>query len=408
GLVVWPAGAAQLLARQAARRRRAAKADPSSPDEPPPGPALAIWVAAAAVTAALYGRGAALGRTAADLVPGAAAGHTLAFLGSPLVQWWPSPVAAMVAGGVGLGLATRGTWRELARGGSGGPWLGLGLFSLGAATMTALGRSSYGLDQALSSRYTTLANLFWIALLGGLLAGSTAVRGRGPLVAAAVLGALVLAGSAASLDGFVGQHAMRAPARAFLARGVVVEELAPLVAGDLALLDSAGREICAQRTSVFRALREEEVDCRFERWPVAVDGQRTLPSRHFRWEADGAVAAGGRLRSSEGFVTPMRSDAVEGQWSLVRDEGGRRCLRGWARDARTLQPVTELIVVEGAAGLRVAFRREERPALAGAGPQPRFLGVAACWPAMEPGGSVPVAVFATNDRGGTGALERRR
>jgi hypothetical protein len=405
GLVVWPAGVAQLLAGVAARRRRRASAD----DQPPAWPALAIWAASTVAVAALYLGSGPLARATAGARPAELLGHALAFLGSPLVQWWRSPGVAVAAGAAGLAAATLWAWRELARGASGAPWLGLGLFSVGAAGMTALGRSGLGLDQALSSRYTTLANLFWVSLVGALLAGARPSQRRATLALAGGLGVLVLAGSAASVDGFVGQHAMRAPARAFLARGVLVTELAPLVAGDLGLLESAGREICAQRTSVFRGLRGEELDCRFEVWPVAVEGTRALPPRRFRWDPDGDPATSGRLRSSEGFPTPVRAGAVEGQWSLVRDEPGRACLRGWARDAATHRPVVELIVAEGGAARRLPFRRQERRTLGRASGDQRFLGIAACWePAADAAPTAPLVVLVTNDRGGTGILEPRR
>lgn len=60
------------------------------------------------------------------------------------------------------------------------PWIGLGLFSLGCAAITALGRAGQGVEEALNSRYITSSNLFWVALLGltTLAFDSTALLSR--------------------------------------------------------------------------------------------------------------------------------------------------------------------------------------------------------------------------------------
>jgi hypothetical protein len=42
------------------------------------------------------------------------------------------------------------------------PWIGMALYAIGTACITALGRVDNGLDQAMSSRYVTMANLLWI------------------------------------------------------------------------------------------------------------------------------------------------------------------------------------------------------------------------------------------------------
>lgn len=46
------------------------------------------------------------------------------------------------------------------------PWFALALYVGGSAVITAAGRVGFGLDHALTSRYTTITNLFWIALAG--------------------------------------------------------------------------------------------------------------------------------------------------------------------------------------------------------------------------------------------------
>ena len=52
------------------------------------------------------------------------------------------------------------SWRELL------PWLTLAGFGLASAAMTAYGRYTFGIEQALSTRYFTIANFYWIGLLG--------------------------------------------------------------------------------------------------------------------------------------------------------------------------------------------------------------------------------------------------
>ena len=81
------------------------------------------------------------------------------------------------------------------------PWIGLQVYVLGNAFGTAVGRSGFGLGQSLSSRYSSLATLFWIAelallaviLMSGRLAPDQHRRwlpAAAPLVAAMLLLAL--------------------------------------------------------------------------------------------------------------------------------------------------------------------------------------------------------------------------
>jgi len=44
------------------------------------------------------------------------------------------------------------------------PWLSLAAYALGSALVTGAGRAGFGIAQALSSRYITIASLFWCAL----------------------------------------------------------------------------------------------------------------------------------------------------------------------------------------------------------------------------------------------------
>lgn len=45
------------------------------------------------------------------------------------------------------------------------PWIALGLYALGTASTTGLGRLGFGVDEALSSRYTTISSLFFVSAL---------------------------------------------------------------------------------------------------------------------------------------------------------------------------------------------------------------------------------------------------
>ena len=105
--------------------------------------------------------------------------YVLSFLGAPLATY--SPVGSMLAGLLGLVLfadmtahlirSRAAALRDVAL-----P-ICLAAFSLGAALMTGFGRIAFGVEQAMSSRYVTLANPLWIAiviLIG--LEGSPAVN----------------------------------------------------------------------------------------------------------------------------------------------------------------------------------------------------------------------------------------
>jgi hypothetical protein len=89
--------------------------------------------------------------------------YVLAYLGQPV--WNLDPIISIVMGVVGLLLwstslvqllLSRISVRVLA------PWIGMALYAIGTACITALGRVDNGLDQAMSSRYVTMANLLWI------------------------------------------------------------------------------------------------------------------------------------------------------------------------------------------------------------------------------------------------------
>lgn len=56
------------------------------------------------------------------------------------------------------------------------PWATLWAFGLASAMMTAYGRYSFGVAQAISSRYFTIANLYWLGILGLVVLATTAAQ----------------------------------------------------------------------------------------------------------------------------------------------------------------------------------------------------------------------------------------
>ena len=110
------------------------------------------------------------------------AGYVFAYLGGPV-----SSDKNLVPLGLLLGLAAfclfvAGAWR-VRKGGRErfaalAPWLGLALFGLMCAGSTAVGRSGFGVRQALESRYCTFANTFWYALLPVLAAALAPAKSR--------------------------------------------------------------------------------------------------------------------------------------------------------------------------------------------------------------------------------------
>jgi hypothetical protein len=91
-----------------------------------------------------------------------AAGYVLTYLGGPLGIWSGAPLAIAwgAAGLLAFGwLAFRLARYERAR-----PWLALGAVPLFAAALAIVGRATFGIDQALSSRYVSVSSLLWIAL----------------------------------------------------------------------------------------------------------------------------------------------------------------------------------------------------------------------------------------------------
>lgn len=89
--------------------------------------------------------------------------YILAYLGQPV--WNLDPIISIILGLIGLLLwSTSLTQLILSRIplSTLSPWIGMALYAIFTACLTALGRVDNGLDQAMSSRYVTMANLLWI------------------------------------------------------------------------------------------------------------------------------------------------------------------------------------------------------------------------------------------------------
>ena len=99
--------------------------------------------------------------------PATALGHAAVYLGSFLAG---EVVPALLLGGGGMLLSIL-LWITLVRRSPesahrAAPWIGIQVYALGNALGTGIGRSGFGLAQALNSRYGSLAALFWI---GGVI-----------------------------------------------------------------------------------------------------------------------------------------------------------------------------------------------------------------------------------------------
>ncbi len=97
----------------------------------------------------------------------------------------------VVAGCVLLSFSSKSLRVEMA------PWLMIQAYGLGNALMTAVGRSGFGEAQAMSSRYGSLAALFWIGLLTSI--GLLAWRYRPSQPPVRVVGAVLLLALVAGL-----------------------------------------------------------------------------------------------------------------------------------------------------------------------------------------------------------------
>ncbi len=172
---------------------------------------LTVWMIAFLVVAALYFHGynsptvnPSFG--SALRAPSRYAGYVVLYLGGPVTglmtqpSWHgnPSPFNTAcfmpgIAGLVGYGALSYMAVKErdrLLRASM--PWLCLGAYAVGSALVTGATRAGFGLEHALTSRYMTIAALFWVGLTGlvfvwtGAREWSTQEIRRGRIAAAAI------------------------------------------------------------------------------------------------------------------------------------------------------------------------------------------------------------------------------
>lgn len=96
--------------------------------------------------------------------------YLLAFLGAPLAfgtPWSPLAIATLIGGVLSIGfiLAIYQLWRRPHLWQPSLPWLTISLYSLTSGLVVAIGRIYSGVDQALTSRYSTFALYFMVGLL---------------------------------------------------------------------------------------------------------------------------------------------------------------------------------------------------------------------------------------------------
>ena len=152
--------------------------------------------------------------------------YGLAYLGSPVARWLGSSVSMVfglgaliaVAAAFAADVRSRFRTRRLARNAS---WYGLAVFPILCASATAFGRAGFGIDQGLASRYTTVAGLLWVALIGlavNRFGRSTVKLGggefKGLILAAMAFGFILGASDVVGSTEWKGSEAILATARA--------------------------------------------------------------------------------------------------------------------------------------------------------------------------------------------------
>jgi hypothetical protein len=236
GLLVWPVGAAALLALAASGSGRDWLR-------------LAAWCGAGALAIGAFFSGYTWNEAAPPLTaivtnPRPYLAYAVTFLGAPptrgaveflfgvltgdhraICNLGDSDLcgyvntAAITAGLLGLALFVATAWALLRQRLLPAilPYLALALYVLGSGILTSLGRAMYGNHQALAQRYTTTATLFWIGLalllwLWAQLAARWLARSFA-LGTLGLLAILLLLGTLQGRDHFRWQYEFLAPAR---------------------------------------------------------------------------------------------------------------------------------------------------------------------------------------------------
>lgn len=151
--------------------------------------------------------------------------YAITYLGAPLSrQDQRAAEMAGLSGLVAFGILTAAlrrhprVWPHLV------PYVLMGLYAIAGAAVTALGRAGFGVNHALSSRYTTVSSLLWLAIV--VLLGWVATQrpshekrqglGRGPLLAyltIAIIAVVTVRGSHEDAVAFARWHRRLEPAR---------------------------------------------------------------------------------------------------------------------------------------------------------------------------------------------------
>jgi hypothetical protein len=176
GVLVWIAGAVAIVL--AGRPLRTT---------------LAVWSAFAVVFAYLARAGtpAPVAATAgASAGIGHFVGYALVYLGAPVASSFGT--SAAYAAGLFMVMATLAFADLAVRGAPAqrerlGGWLAFAAFAIGCAFLTAVGRGGNDFEQAMSSRYTSIASLGWIALLACAFVAAASARARTAAVTAAAV-----------------------------------------------------------------------------------------------------------------------------------------------------------------------------------------------------------------------------
>lgn len=128
---------------------------------------VTLWLAVALPTVAVYVAGLpATGHQSGPIMLANAVRYSLAYLGAPLGDTDLTRATLFGAGSVLLMVAVLVTIvRDRALWKPGAVWVSLALFAAGCDLLSTYARLSFGVNEALQSRYQTFSSLWWIALI---------------------------------------------------------------------------------------------------------------------------------------------------------------------------------------------------------------------------------------------------
>lgn len=202
------------------------------------------------------------------------------------------------------------------------PWLMIQLYGLGNASLTAIGRSGFGEMQAMSSRYGSLAALFWIGLLTPL--GIVAWRYRPAAKIRRLVAAVALLGLAIGLT--VSMYARGAP---------VVERFA-----------ARGKRQPVAALAIVRGIHDDEIIKKtVAPWPTHIWNIRDFMQRigHIPFDRDWPVRFGEKVDPALLVESPPEGTAGFVDRG-VEVAGGVLRLGGWAYAGRS--KVAEVVILD--------------------------------------------------------------